>query len=33
MLALTHEEQTQVPGPKCMSSFLMHEEQTHGARA
>ena len=43
MLALTHEEQTQVPGPKCMSSSIMHEEQTlldlthekqtHGARA
>ena len=29
MLALTHEEQTQVPGPKCMSSSIMHEEQTH----
>ena len=29
MVALTHEEQTQVPGPKRMSSYIMHEEQGH----
>ena len=29
MLTLSYEEQATVPGPKCISSYMMHEEQTH----